>query len=75
MMQIFQRLCTGDFVRVRRRNWQSEVSLWWTPDPLSVAVSWNHTETQYKSVDPTTFDGTTDSGRNDRVEFILWFSF
>ena len=63
----------GDFVR--RRSWQSEVSIWWTPGPLSIALSWNHTETLYRSVDPATGTTLQDLGQNERIEFIFWFSF
>jgi hypothetical protein len=64
---------SGDFVR--RRSWQSEVSIWWTPGPLSMALSWNHTETLYRSVDPGSGGRSDTLGQNERVEFILWLSF
>lgn len=69
---------TGTFYggdSVRQRSWQSEVSLWFTPGPLSMAISWNHTETRYRSVDPVSLTSSYDLGKNERFEFIFWFSF
>jgi hypothetical protein len=63
----------GDFVR--HTNEQFEVSAWWTPGPLTFAVSWNRTDTDWRSVNPGTLATTTQHGRNDKFELITWFTF
>ncbi|TMB90418.1 MAG: hypothetical protein E6J45_08940 [Chloroflexi bacterium] len=58
----------------RVNNFQSEVSLWWTPGPFTFALGYNFTRTLFKSVD---FAGGSESRRNDnnKIEFISWWSF
>jgi len=58
----------------RVNNFQSEVSLWWTPGPFTFALAYNFTRTRFKSVD---FAGGSESRRNDnnKIEFISWWSF
>jgi hypothetical protein len=61
-----------NFFRVN--NFQSEISLWWTPGPFTFALGYNFTRTNFKSVNLT---GGSESRRNDnnKVEFISWWSF
>jgi hypothetical protein len=58
----------------RVNNFQSEVSLWWTPGPFTFALGYNFTRTHFKSVD---FAGGSESRHNDnnKIEFISWWSF
>lgn len=63
----------GDFVR--HTNEQVELSVWWTPGPLTIAAAWNRTETVWRSVDPTTLAITDQDGRNDKFELITWYTF
>lgn len=63
----------GDFVR--HANQQVELSVWWTPGPFTFALSWNRTETEWRSVDPATLAVSTQIGENDKIEAITWFTF
>lgn len=63
----------GDFVR--HTNEQVEVSVWWTPGPFTIALAWNRTDTEWRSVDPATLAVTTQHGRNDKIELITWYTF
>jgi hypothetical protein len=63
----------GDYVR--HTNEQFELSLWWTPGPLTVALAWNRTDTIWRRVDPATLALTDRHGRNDKLELITWYSF
>ena len=58
----------------RVNNFQSEVSVWWTPGPFTFALAYNFTRTHFKSVD---FAGGSESRHNDnnKIEFISWGSF
>ena len=58
----------------RVNNFQTEVSVWWTPGPFTFALGYNFTRTNFKSVD---FAGGSESRHNDnnKVEFISWWSF
>ncbi|OLB06480.1 MAG: hypothetical protein AUH14_05690 [Candidatus Rokubacteria bacterium 13_2_20CM_69_15_1] len=58
----------------RVNNFQSEVSLWWTPGPFTFALGYNFTNTNFKSVNLT---GGSESrhNENNKVEFISWWSF
>src|SRR5438128_7168956 len=61
-----------NFFRVN--NFQSEVSLWWTPGPFTFALGYNFTSTTFKSVN---LSGGSESrhNENNKVEFISWWSF
>jgi hypothetical protein len=61
-----------NFFRVN--NFQSEVSLWWTPGPFTFALGYNFTNTNFKSVN---LSGGSESrhNENNKVEFISWWSF
>ncbi len=63
---------TLTFFRVN--NFQSEVSLWWTPGPFTFALGYNFTSTNFKSVNRS---GGSESrhNENNKVEFISWWSF
>src|SRR5437870_10488540 len=63
---------TLSFFRVN--NFQSEVSLWWTPGPFTFALGYNFTSTNFKSVNRS---GGSESrhNENNKVEFISWWSF
>ena len=58
----------------RVNNFQTEVSVWWTPGPFTFALGYNFTRTNFKSVD---FAGGSESRHNDnnKIEFISWWSF
>src|SRR6266480_6244955 len=58
----------------RVNNFQSEVSLWWTPGPFTFALGYNFTSTNFKSVNRS---GGSESrhNENNKVEFISWWSF
>lgn len=68
---------TGAFTSgyFRTQNLQSEVSIWWTPGPFTFAIAWNHTNTDYRNIDPTTGARDSETNHNDKFEFISWFSF
>ena len=58
----------------RVNNFQSEVSLWWTPGPFTFSLAYNHTNTRFRSVNLT--GGSQSRGNeNNKIEFISWFSF
>ncbi len=57
---------------VREENYQSEVSLWWTPGPWTFAVGWNYTNTLYVSTDPVK---DSRRGHNNKIEAITWLNF
>jgi hypothetical protein len=61
---------TSDFVR--DQNYQSELSLWWTPGPWTFGIAWNYTNTLYQSVDLT--EGGR-RGQNQKIEAITWLNF
>jgi hypothetical protein len=63
----------GDYVR--HTNEQYELSAWFTPGPFTFALSYNHTNTVWRSVDPGTLIATEQTGRNDKGELITWFAF
>lgn len=63
----------GDFVR--HTNEQIELSAWWTPGPLTIAIAWNRTDTVWRSVDPGTLATSEQDGRNDKFELITWYTF
>jgi hypothetical protein len=58
----------------RVNNFQSEISLWWTPGPFTFALGYNFTNTNFKSVN---LAGGSESRHNDnnKIEFISWWSF
>jgi hypothetical protein len=60
---------------VREKNRQSEVSVWWTPGPFTFALAWNHTSTDFRRVNATTFASESQRGDNDKFELITFFSF
>jgi hypothetical protein len=57
---------------VRDQNYQSEVSLWWTPGPWTLGIAWNYTNTLYVSSDLTK---ETRRGENNKIEAISWLNF
>jgi hypothetical protein len=57
---------------VRDQNYQSELSLWWTPGPWTFGIAWNYTNTLYQSVDLT--EGSR-RGQNQKIEAITWLNF
>ena len=59
----------------RTRNWQSEVSVWWTPGPLTFALAYNYTRTNFRRVDPVTLAGFDLVNDNSKIEALGWFSF
>ncbi len=58
----------------RVNNFQSELSLWWTPGPFTFALGYNFTKTNFRSVGLT---GGSESrhNENNKVELISWWSF
>jgi len=58
----------------RVNNFQSEVSLWWTPGPFTFSLAYNRTTTRFRSVN---LRGGSESreNENNKIEFISWFSF
>lgn len=64
---------TNDFFRTR--NWQSEISAWWTPGPFTFAVAYNFTKTNYRRIDFLSGAGTDLVNDNGKFEAICWFSF
>lgn len=58
----------------RVNNFQSEVSVWWTPGPFTFALGYNFTRTNFKTVN---LGGGSESRHNDnnKIEFISWWSF
>jgi len=58
----------------RVNNFQSEVSLWWTPGPLTFALAYNFTTTRFRSVNLTGGSRSREN-ENNKIEFISWFSF
>ena len=63
----------GDYVR--HTNEQFELSAWWTPGPFTFAVAWNHTDTVWRRVDPTSLAAIEQTGTNDKFELITWYTF
>ena len=63
---------SNQFFRVN--NFQSELSLWWTPGPFTFALGYNFTKTNFRSVNPA---GGSESRENEntKFEFINWWSF
>jgi hypothetical protein len=59
----------------RTRNWQSEASVWWTPGPLTFALAYNFTRTNYRKLDPLTLASVDLVNDNTKIEAIGWFSF
>src|SRR3989442_10970511 len=62
-----------NFFRVNNR--QSEVSVWWTPGPFTFAGGWNFTKTDFRNVNATATGSTSRENKNDKFEFISWWSF
>lgn len=58
----------------RVNNFQSEVSLWWTPGPFTFALAYNFTTTRFRSVNLTGGSQSREN-ENNKIEFISWFSF
>ena len=63
---------TNNFFRVN--NKQSEVSIWWTPGPFTFAIAYNHTNTDFRSVNLVRGSESREN-ENNKIEFIGWFSF
>jgi hypothetical protein len=59
----------------RTRNWQSEASIWWTPGPLTLALAYNFTRTNYRKLDPIALSSVDLVNDNTKLEAIGWFSF
>lgn len=57
---------------VRDQNYQSELSLWWTPGPWSFGIAWNYTNTLYVTSDLLK---ETRRGHNQKIEAISWLNF
>lgn len=57
---------------VRNQNYQSEISVWWTPGPWTFGIAWNYTKTLYVSADLTKERRT---GQNQKIEAITWLNF
>jgi hypothetical protein len=58
----------------RVNNFQSEVSVWWTPGPFTFALGYNFTNTNFKSVNLGS-GSESRHNENNKVEFISWWSF
>ena len=58
----------------RVNNFQSEVSLWWTPGPFTFALGYNFTTTRFRSVNLTGGSQSREN-ENNKIELISWFSF
>jgi hypothetical protein len=59
----------------RTRNWNSEVSAWWTPGPFTFAFAYNFIKTNFRTVDFVTGASTDLVNSNTKFEAICWFSF
>lgn len=57
---------------VRDENYQSELSLWWTPGPWTLGIAWNYTNTLYVTTDTTK---ETRRGQHQKIEAISWLNF
>ncbi|MBK6427002.1 MAG: hypothetical protein IPF82_12630 [Blastocatellia bacterium] len=59
----------------RTRNWNSEISAWWTPGPFTFAIAYNFIKTNFRTVDFMTGASTDLVNSNTKFEAICWFSF
>lgn len=69
------RIVAGDTFP-RKENYQSEVSLWWTPGPWTFAIGYNYTNTRFvQFTGPALSVKDSRRGQNHKIEAITWFSF
>lgn len=59
----------------RTRNWNSEISAWWTPGPFTFAIAYNYIKTNFRTVDFITGASRDLVNDNTKIEAIFWFSF
>ncbi len=70
-----RQIVAGD-VFPRKENYQSEVSLWWTPGPWTFGIGYNYTNTRFvQFIGPSLTFKDSRRGQNHKIEAITWFSF